>query len=251
VRLDPVLTLDDLSKSFAGKTAVRVSGLKAPAGETLVLIGASGSGKSTLLRLMAGLLSPDAGTVSLGGTPVTTAAGPELRRRMGYVIQDGGLFPHLTARGNATLGARHAGWDAGRIDSRLQELTRLTKFPADGLDRYPAQISGGQRQRVSLMRALFLDPEILFLDEPLGALDPLIRSDLQRDLREIFRRLNKTVVLVTHDLAEARYFADRIVLLHEGRVVQVGAPRELEEQPAEEFVTTFLRAQRRLHGEEE
>jgi osmoprotectant transport system ATP-binding protein len=246
-----VLNLEGLSKSFDGKTAVRVSGLSAPAGETLALIGASGSGKSTLLRLMAGLLRPDSGSVSLGGTPVTPAAAPGLRRRMGYVIQDGGLFPHLTARGNATLAARQAGWSADRIDARLRELAALTKLPPDGLDRYPAQISGGQRQRVSLMRALFLDPEILFLDEPLGALDPLIRSDLQRDLREIFRRLRKTVVLVTHDLAEARYFADRIVLLHEGRVVQVGTFRDLAERPREEFVTTFLRAQRRVHGEEE
>lgn len=247
----PVLKLRDISKSFDGRAAVRVDSLAAAAGETLVLIGASGSGKSTLLRLMAGLLRPDSGSISLGGTPVTPAAAPALRRRMGYVIQDGGLFPHLTARGNATLAARQAGWSSGRIRTRLAELADLTKFPADGLDRYPAQISGGQRQRVSLMRALFLDPEILFLDEPLGALDPLIRSDLQRDLREIFRRLGKTVVLVTHDLAEARYFSDRIVLLHEGRVVQEGAFRELAERPREEFVTRFLRAQRRLTGEED
>jgi osmoprotectant transport system ATP-binding protein len=244
--VDAVLTLEGISKSFAGVTAVRVEELTAATGETLVLIGASGSGKSTLLRLMVGLLRPDAGSVRLGSTRVTPTAALALRRRMGYVIQDGGLFPHLTARGNVTLMAGHVGWDARRIEARLAELCDLTKFPADGLDRYPAQISGGQRQRVSLMRALFLDPEILFLDEPLGALDPLIRSDLQTDLRAIFRRLDKTVVLVTHDLAEARYFADRIVLLHEGRVVQEGTYEELDRSPAEEFVTRFLTAQRTL-----
>jgi osmoprotectant transport system ATP-binding protein len=245
------LNLQGVSKSFAGRTAVSVRELRADAGETLVLIGASGSGKSTLLRLMAGLLRPDSGAITLGETAVTAAAAPALRRRMGYVIQDGGLFPHLTSRGNATLAARHAGWDRARIDARLDELVELTRFPHDGLTRYPAQISGGQRQRVSLMRALFLDPDVLFLDEPLGALDPLIRSDLQRDLRAIFRRLGTTVVMVTHDLAEARYFGSRIVLLHEGRVVQEGTFRELAEQPAEEFVTRFLRAQRQLAGEEE
>ena len=163
---------------------------------------------------------------------------------MGYVIQDGGLFPHLTARGNAALVARFLGWDAERIDGRLDELVELTHFPADGLDRYPAQLSGGQRQRVSLMRALMLDPDVLLMDEPLGALDPMIRRDLQGELRAIFRSLGKTVVMVTHDLGEAGYFGDTIVLIREGRIVQRGSFRDLLTAPADAFVTEFVNAQR-------
>src|SRR5262249_38663170 len=156
------------------------------------------------------------------GTPVLPDSVREVRRRTGYVIQDGGLFPHLTARANAALMARHLGWDRVRIDARVNELAALTRFPADGMDRYPHQLSGGQRQGVGLIRALMLDPAALLLDEPLAALDPLVRADLQSDLRDIFRSLGKTVVLVTHDLGEATFFADRVVLLREGQVVQEG-----------------------------
>ena len=239
-----MLELKGVTKSFDGKLAVRVDALVASSGRTLVLIGASGSGKSTVLRLIVGLLTPESGTIRLGGADVDPASSRELRTRLGYVIQEGGLFPHLTARKNVTLMAEHTGWDPSRIETRLSELVALTKFPEDGLDRYPAQLSGGQRQRVGLMRALMLDPDLLLLDEPLGALDPLIRADLQEDLRAVFRSLGKTVILVTHDLAEARYFADRIVLLHEGRVVQEGTFEDLAERPADPFVTRFLEAQR-------
>jgi osmoprotectant transport system ATP-binding protein len=140
--------------------------------------------------------------------------------------------------------ARHLGWPAERIDARVAELAALTRFPVEALRRHPSQLSGGQRQRVALMRALLLDPEVLLLDEPLGALDPLIRADLQRDLREVFRALGKTVVLVTHDLAEAAFFADRIVLLRDGALVQEGTLADLLERPADPFVTRFVRAQR-------
>lgn len=167
-----------------------------------------------------------------------------MRLRTGYVIQDGGLFPHLTARGNVTLLARHLGWPAARIAARVTELADLSRFPADGLDRFPRQLSGGQRQRVGLMRALMLDPDALLLDEPLGALDPLVRADLQTDLRDIFRGLGKTVVLVTHDLGEAAHFADRVVLLKDGQLVQEGTPADLWHRPAEPFVTRFVQAQR-------
>jgi osmoprotectant transport system ATP-binding protein len=239
-----LLVLKEVEKSFAGRIAVRIRKLTAPEGKILVLIGASGSGKSTLIRLMVGLLRPDRGSVRLGSTEVTPEAALDLRQRMGYVIQDGGLFPHLTARDNVTLMAQHVGWAGGRVEERLSDLVELTHFPRDGLRRYPVQLSGGQRQRVSLMRALMLDPEILFLDEPLGALDPLIRSDLQKDLRDVFRQLEKTVVLVTHDLGEAQYFADQIVLLHEGDVVQEGTFDDLLRRPESPFVTRFVQAQR-------
>ena len=168
----------------------------------------------------------------------------ELRHRMGYVIQDGGLFPHLDARGNAALLARHLGWSEDRVENRLRELLELTHLPADVLDRYPTQLSGGQRQRVSLMRALMLDADVLLLDEPLAALDPMIRADLQQELREIFRTLGKTVVLVTHDIHEAAFLGDTVILLSEGRIVQRGAMRELVERPADPFVTRFINAQR-------
>ncbi len=246
-----MLELSDVSKSFGDTQAIAGVSLSVPAGQTLALIGPSGCGKSTLLRLMIALISPDAGTVRFESRVVERSNALEVRRRMGYVIQDGGLFPHLTARGNLTLQARHFGWTTERIADRIASLIAITRFPAAGLDRYPAQLSGGQRQRVSLMRALMLDPDVLLLDEPLGALDPMIRSDLQRDLRQIFRQLGKTVVLVTHDLAEAAYLGDRIVLLHEGRIVQEGTYGDLLDSPAESFVTRFVSAQRPLNGGEE
>ncbi len=227
---------------------MRVDRLDAPKGGTLVLIGASGSGKSTLLRIMLGLIRPDGGEVRFDELRLSRENVRGLRRRMGYVIQEGGLFPHLTARENVTLMARHVGWEAYRIEARLAELVALTRFPEDGLDRYPRELSGGQRQRVSLMRALALDPDALFLDEPLGALDPMIRADLQDELRDIFRDLGKTVVLVTHDLAEARHFADEIVLLDEGEMIQRGTFEDLRDRPASPFVTRFVRAHRALEG---
>jgi osmoprotectant transport system ATP-binding protein len=236
--------LHEVSKRYADRTALDRVTLSVPAGRTTVLIGPSGCGKSTLLRLLIGLVAPDGGTVAFDGTPVTPASVLQVRRRTGYLIQDGGLFPHLTARGNVTLMPRHLGWDRPRIDARVNDLAALTRFPADGLDRYPHQLSGGQRQRIGLIRALMLDPAALLLDEPLAALDPLVRADLQSDLRDIFRSLGKTVVLVTHDLGEAVFFADRVVLLREGRIVQEGRPADLWHRPADPFVTRFIQAQR-------
>ncbi len=236
--------LTDITKRYDQADAVSSLDLSIDAGRTTVLIGPSGCGKSTLLRVMIGLVRADAGSVRFEGETLTPDNAMLLRRKMGYVIQDGGLFPHLTARGNAALVARFLGWDTAHIDARLRELIELTHFPPDGLDRYPAQLSGGQRQRVSLMRALMLDPDVLLMDEPLGALDPMIRSNLQQELRSIFRTLGKTVVLVTHDLGEAGYLGDTIVLMREGRIVQRGPFRDLLDAPAEPFVTEFVNAQR-------
>ena len=241
-----MLELRAISKSFDRAPALASIDLVVPSGRTTVLIGPSGSGKSTLLRLMMGLIRADRGTVRFDAQEVTPATAPLLRRRMGYVIHSGGLFPHLTARGNIALMARYLGWDGARIAARVEALAALTRFPADGLDRYPAQLSGGQRQRVGLMRALMLDPDVLMLDEPLGALDPIIRRDLQTELKEIFAALGKTVVLVTHDIGEAGYFGDLIVLLQGGRIVQQGTLAELLERPADGFVERFITAQRSL-----
>lgn len=240
-----MLELHDVEKSYGDHRALHSTDLEIQPGCISVLIGPSGSGKSTLLRLMIGLVGPDVGTVRFDGRRMGTDTVVEFRRRMGYVIQEGGLFPHLTARRNVTLLPGYLGWDRQRRDRRVEELAGLTRLPTELLDRYPVQLSGGQRQRVSLMRALALDPEVLLLDEPLGALDPMIRADLQDDLRRIFRSLGKTVVMVTHDLAEAAHFADRIVLLRGGRVVQEGTLEDLLERPASEFVSEFISAQRR------
>jgi osmoprotectant transport system ATP-binding protein len=244
VTATPLLQLVGAAKGFGGVEALAPTTLAVHAGETVVLIGPSGSGKSTLLRLMVGLLRPDAGSVRFGEVQLGPATLPEIRRHIGYVIQEGGLFPHLTARDNATLMARHLRWPAARIQARLVELAALVRLPPALLDRYPAQLSGGQRQRVGLMRALMLDPDLLLLDEPLGALDPLVRADLQDDLQAVFRTLGKAVVLVTHDLAEAAFFAQRLVLLREGRIVQEGRLEDLARAPTEPFVTRFLQAQR-------
>jgi osmoprotectant transport system ATP-binding protein len=239
-----VFELTNVSKRFGTTEAVRAIDLAVEPGKTTVLIGPSGCGKSTLLRLMIGLIRPDTGQIRFEGEALTLDNATVLRRKMGYVIQDGGLFPHLTARGNAALVARYLRWDETQVTGRLDELVELTRFPAGGLDRYPAQLSGGQRQRVSLMRALMLDPDVLLMDEPLGALDPMIRSDLQAELRAIYRSLGKTVVMVTHDLGEAGYFGDTIVLMREGRIAQVGTFGDLLDSPAEAFVTDFVNAQR-------
>ncbi len=239
-----MLELRGVSKRYGDVEALARSDVSTETGRTTVLIGSSGSGKSTLLRIMIGLIAPDSGEVRVDGERLTEANVLELRHRMGYVIQDGGLFPHLDARGNAALLARHLGWTEERIEERLAELLELTHLSADVLDRFPTQLSGGQRQRVSLMRALMLDPGVLLLDEPLAALDPMIRADLQQELREIFRALGKTVVLVTHDIGEAAFFGDVVILLREGRIVQRGPMRELLDRPAEEFVTRFINAQR-------
>jgi osmoprotectant transport system ATP-binding protein len=242
-----MLALRGVSRSFDGKPAVTALDLEITAGRTTALLGPSGCGKSTVLRLLIGLLEPDAGTITFDGEPVRAGDAPAQiaqRRRMGYVIQDGGLFPHLDARGNVALLARHVGWDEARVGERLAALCELTHFPADGLDRFPGQLSGGQRQRVSLMRALMLDPDVLLLDEPLGALDPMIRSDLQEDLRRVFAALGKTVVLVTHDIGEAGYLAEEIVLLRDGRVVQRGSLEALVRRPEDPFVSRFVQAQR-------
>ena len=239
-----MVRLDRVTKRFGNTLALDALSLEAGSGRTTVLIGPSGCGKSTALRLIVGLIEPDEGQVLVEDDPVETSRLAALRRRIGYVIQEGGLFPHLTARANVTLMARQEGWDQERIDERLRHLLTLTGLEDALLESYPAELSGGQRQRVGLMRALMLDPDHLLLDEPLGALDPLIRADLQEDLRDIFRRLRKTVVLVTHDMHEAAYFGDQIALMKSGHLVQKGGIEDLLHRPEDPFVERFIRAQR-------
>ena len=244
--MSALVQLVDLSKRYADAPALYSTNLFIERGNTTVLIGPSGCGKSTLLRLIVGLVRPDTGKIVFDGTLVTPDKIDMFRRRIGYVIQEGGLFPHLTARANILLMARHLGKSESETKPRLSELCELTRFSENLLPRYPVELSGGQRQRVSLMRALMLSPELLLLDEPLGALDPLVRASLQKDLKAIFERLHQTALLVTHDLAEAAYFGDEIVLMNEGRIVQQGSIVDLREKPASNFVSEFISAQRTL-----
>ncbi|MEM1165721.1 MAG: ATP-binding cassette domain-containing protein [Planctomycetota bacterium] len=239
-----MLELHGIRRSYPGVAVVGPIDLRVDAGETVALIGPSGCGKSTLLRVAIGLDTPERGHVVFDGGVVSSRAWRGIRRRTGYVIQEGGLFPHLSARENVSLPARHHGMSAGAIEARIGELGELVRLDPAMLDRPPARLSGGQRQRVALMRALVLDPALLLLDEPLGALDPLIRYELQGELKRIFAALKKAVLIVTHDLAEAEYFADRVVLLRDGSIAQQGPPEDLLERPADEFVRTFVRAQR-------
>lgn len=238
------VVLDNVAKAYGGQVAVRPTNLSVEAHRTCVLIGPSGCGKSTLLRMILGLVHPDQGRVLIGGEVLDAKNALRLRRAIGYVVQDGGLFPHLTAGDNVTLLARYLGRDPAWIAARLAELAALVRLPAAALVRYPSQLSGGQRQRVGIMRALMLDPPLLLLDEPLGALDPVTRLELQEELRELFLRLRKTVVLVTHDMNEAAHFGDHIVLLRAGAVVQQGRLEDLLVRPAEAYVRDFIRAQR-------
>ena len=241
-----MISFQNVSHAYDEVVSLENVSLSIKAGDTIAVIGPSGCGKSTLLRLAAGLLWPREGRVLLDGRELRPQNALEARRRLGYVVQSGGLFPHLSAEQNVTLAARHLRREAHWIAGRVRELADLVRLPVDTLRRYPGDLSGGQRQRVSLMRALMLDPDVLLLDEPLGALDPMVRYALQEDLRELFGRLRKTVLLVTHDMAEAAFFAAHLVLMRAGRIVQQGAWRTLVETPADEFVRDFVRAQRRL-----
>lgn len=245
------IELEGVSKSFGETTALSRCSLTVSPERTTVLIGPSGCGKSTLLRLIPGLVNPDRGVVRVNGKDLHERGLLQFRRKLGYVIQDGGLFPHLTARENVLLSANYLGWSDHRKQQRLDELIKLTGVDENVLPSYPGELSGGQRQRVSLMRGLFLRPDALLLDEPLRALDPMIRSSLQEQLRAIFDKLNMTVLLVTHDMSEANYFADHVVLMNDGRVEQEGTMKQLLNEPASPFVRSFIRAQKQLHDMDE
>jgi osmoprotectant transport system ATP-binding protein len=232
-----------VGKSFGDAVALRPTDLTIATNKTTVLIGLSGSGKSTILRLISGLLEPTTGWIEIDGEKLTRDGLPELRRRMGYVMQSGDLFPHLTARRNVLLVAQELRLGMAEMTARIEELCDLTRLPGTLLDRYPVELSGGEQRRVSLIRALMLKPDILLLDEPMGALDPMVRAGLLVDLKSLFERLNTTVILVTHNLVEAARLGDWIVLLNAGRVAQQGPYAEFSLCPAEPFVSEFFQAQ--------
>jgi osmoprotectant transport system ATP-binding protein len=241
-----MLALQNIHKTFEGKPVLTDVNLRIPKGATHALIGSSGSGKTTLLRITLGLIPLDLGYVKINEQALSSFSQIQWADRIGYVPQEGGLFPHINAFQNVSLMATLRGWHRARIEARVEELRKLVGLDAALLTRFPFELSGGQQQRVAIMRAAMMDPEVLLLDEPMAALDPLIRRSLQQELKSIFQRLDKTVLLVTHDLGEAVYLAEQITLLHEGKVVQSGTYGELLRAPKDPFVTAFINAQRTL-----
>ena len=241
-----MIRLEQISKTFrrdGGELVpvVRDLDLEVRRGETLCLLGPSGCGKTTTLRLINRLLEPSGGRVLVEGRDAAAVDAIRLRRSMGYVVQQGGLFPHLTTAANVGLLCRLEGWDPVRVRERVERLLAMVHLDSgEFAHRYPAELSGGQRQRVGLARSLALDPPILLMDEPFGALDPITRAEVQAELLELLEAVEKTVVLVTHDLPEAFRLGDRVALLTEGRIEQIGTPDEVRARPASEWVRRFL-----------
>jgi osmoprotectant transport system ATP-binding protein len=222
-----MIELRALSKTYGGRRAVGPLSFTIATGQFVALLGGSGCGKTTTLKMINGLMTPDEGEVLIEGAPASRESPYRLRRRIGYVFQEVGLFPHMTVRENIAVGPRLAGWDRARTAARVGELLTLAALPSDIGERLPAALSGGQRQRVGMARALAAGPSIMLMDEPFGALDPETRNDLGRDYRALHDRLVLTTVMVTHDVMEALLLADRIILLDEGAVLADGTPAEL------------------------
>lgn len=243
---EPTLEAAGVSKTY-GDGTVALSGvsLAVRPGETVALVGESGSGKTTLLRLFNRMVEPSAGEVRVEGRPVAGLDPISLRRRVGYVQQDGGLLPHWKVAKNVELVPRLLGWDRDRREARTREMLELVGLePGRHGDRYPAELSGGQRQRVAIARALAADPPVILLDEPFGALDALTRLELHRQFLDLKRRLGKTTVLVTHDLGEAFRLADRVGVMRNGHLLQLGPPPELVDHPADPYVRELLEERR-------
>jgi osmoprotectant transport system ATP-binding protein len=244
LHLADMLELQNISKTFEGRSVLSDVNLIVPKGATHALIGSSGSGKTTLLRITLGLIPFDKGYVKINDQALLSFTQVEWADRIGYVPQDGGLFPHITGKNNVALVAKLRGWRKSKIDDRVEELRKVVDLDAEILKQFPREMSGGQKQRVAIMRAAMMNPAVMLLDEPMAALDPLIRRSLQQELKSIFQRLDKTVLLVTHDLGEAVFLAEQITMLHEGKIVQSGTYRDLLLNPATPFVTQFINAQR-------
>tara|TARA_R110000868_G_scaffold136049_11_gene348847 strand:- start:6876 stop:7673 length:798 start_codon:yes stop_codon:yes gene_type:complete len=238
-----MIEINDAHKSFGATQVIPGLSLSIPQGQTHILLGSSGCGKTTLLRMIAGLTSPDQGAVTIAGQSVGELSKREISNKIGYVIQEGGLLPHLNGIDNVLLPVKIRGRSLTQAMERLESFAAAIDLTMAQLRRFPHEISGGQRQRVALLRGMILDQPIVLLDEPLSALDPVVRMNLQRHLKDIFKKLNKTVVLVTHDLHVASFLGDIITLLDQGRIVQQGSFEELLEQPKNDFVRDFVQAQ--------
>ncbi|GAU82321.1 ABC transporter ATP-binding protein [Bosea sp. BIWAKO-01] len=240
-----MIRLENVSKLFAGiaRPAVDSLDLSVPEGRTCVLIGPSGCGKTTTMRMVNRLIEPSSGRIIVEGEDVTQADPVLLRRRIGYVIQQVGLFPHMTIAENVATVPKLLGWPAEKIKSRSEEMLALVGLePAQFLSRYPRHLSGGQRQRVGVARALAADPPVMLMDEPFGAVDPVVRGRLQEEFVAILRRLKKTVIFVTHDIDEAIRMGDIVAIMKDGRLVQYDTPDRLLAAPADAFVADFVGA---------
>ena len=222
-----MIELKDVSKAYGAVRAVGPLSLSVGQGQFVALLGGSGCGKTTTLKMINGLVPPDSGQVLIEGRPAGDQPPWLLRRRIGYVFQEIGLFPHMTVAENIAVGPRLAGWDTARIDARTTELLSLVSLSADIAPRLPAELSGGQRQRVGVARALAAGPAIMLMDEPFGALDPVTRDDLGREYRAVHDRLGLTTVMVTHDVMEALRLADRVVVMDAGAIAADAAPAAL------------------------
>jgi osmoprotectant transport system ATP-binding protein len=244
-----VIEISHLTKRFADAAhpAIDDLTLTIPEGEVCVLIGPSGCGKTTTMRIVNRMIEPDGGTVSIGGRDVTSVDPVELRRRIGYVIQQIGLFPHWSIAENIATVPRLLGWDQRRVAARVDELLALVGMdPAIYRDRFPRELSGGQKQRVGVARALAADPPVMLMDEPFGAIDPITRAHLQDEFLRILRDLAKTIVFVTHDIDEAIRMGDRIAIMREGALVQYDTPEAILAHPADAFVEAFVGSDRAL-----
>jgi osmoprotectant transport system ATP-binding protein len=234
-----------ITKTFGKLRAVDDISFTVKDGETVVFLGTSGSGKTTLLKMINRLIEPDGGEIRIDGRPIRSERPEYLRRKIGYVFQNNGLFPHYTIAENIAIVPRLMGWDKPRTDRRIDTLMEeLRLSPAQYRSAYPHELSGGQQQRVGIARALASDPPILLMDEPFGALDPITRASVRKDFKELDELRSKTIVLVTHDVQEAFELADRIFLMDQGKVIQSGTPEELLFSPAGDYVRNFLEDQR-------
>ena len=240
------IRLDDVTKRYAGQEIAAVDGLSLviPAGEIVMFVGPSGCGKTTSLKMINRLIEPTSGSIHIGDNDISGQSADELRRHIGYVIQGGSLFPHMSVAKNIALVPKLLGWDQSRIDTRVDELLELVNLdPAKYRDRYPRELSGGQQQRVGVARGLAADPPVILMDEPFGAVDPITRQRLQDELLSIQRELRKTIVCVTHDIDEAIKLGDRILILQEGaQVAQYDTPEAILASPANDFVADFVGA---------
>ena len=236
-----MIEVKNLSKSFGTTQAVKAVSFKLEAGETLCLIGLSGCGKTTTLKMLNRIIEPTSGEINILGKNILAQNEIEVRRQIGYVIQSAGLFPHWTVERNIGLIPKLNNWDESKIKQRVLELMNLVNLDASKfLDKYPSQLSGGQQQRVGIARALAADPPIILFDEPFSALDPITRGQLQDECIKLKKALKKTMVFVTHDLKEAFYLGDKIIVMNQGEVQQYGSPEEIKTNPANDFVSKFI-----------